>query len=108
MTIQQIRLRNWHKARLKGFCLDTSILTEAEKELYLKARELLHHLESNWDSQTEILIGHPLPLYKCSWCGKRSKRECIYEGTNYCPKHYKELINEARLESISGEAGDMG
>jgi hypothetical protein len=87
--------RNWQKARLMGFNLHESVLTDAEKIIYRTIVELKNTLLEGWDSNTETLIGHPLPPFKCSWCGKRSNVPHNYRGHNYCFKHFKEHIESA-------------
>ena len=82
-------LRNWQKARLAGFCLDRTLLTETEVYYYAQILELKDQLLKNWDGNTEVLIGHELPPHKCWDCGKRSTRQYLVDGTNYCYKHSK-------------------
>ena len=95
MTINQIRTRNWQKARLTGFCLDHRVLSEGEKGLYEQMMVLRDSLLSTWDGQTELLIGHPLPPYKCCSCGRRVYRKLVdIEGELYCPKHYKAFFDD--------------
>lgn len=87
------KLRNWQKARLLGFCLNESVLTEIELRLYYEAKANLNTIINLWDSSTEELLGHKLKPHKCFWCGKRSNKSYISEedGRNYCKKHYNEL-----------------
>lgn len=87
-TKEQIRTRNWNKARLMGFCLDTRVLTPIEKLLYQKAMDSLKALELGWDSNTESYIGHLLKPHKCKWCGKRSNVPHIFNNENYCAHCY--------------------
>ena len=50
------RRRNWQKRRLLGgFHLDTTILSEPEKELYTIVRERVKTLVENWDSESASL-----------------------------------------------------
>lgn len=88
MTTQEIRTRNWQKARLMGFNLDSRILTVKEKEIYSLILEHKKILIDFWDNNTEELIGYPLPPYKCNWCGKRSNKEHLINGDNFCMKHF--------------------
>lgn len=48
MTQEKARNRNWAKARLLGFNLDSSVLTNEEKVEYNKARINLQILIANW------------------------------------------------------------
>jgi len=81
--------RNWQKARLAGFCLDRTLLTETEKYKYAIILEYKESLLKNWDGNTEVLIGHDLPPYKCYWCGRRGTRQYLVEGINFCYRHSK-------------------
>lgn len=92
MTNEQKRTRNWQKARLIGFGMNDIVMTPDEQDLFQELMRIKFRLLDNWDSQTEILIGHPLPPYKCYWCGKRGTVPHMYCGNNYCSKHYKEFI----------------
>ena len=50
------RRRNWQKRRLLGgFHLDTTILSEPERELYTIVRERVNTLVENWDSESAVL-----------------------------------------------------
>jgi hypothetical protein len=87
--------RNWNKFRLTGtFILDTEGLTEQEKEIYNKIRELKMKLLDNWDNGS-LEIGLHLKPYKCESCGIRSnepfilKDERTGESHIYCKKHYE-------------------
>lgn len=90
------KIRNWQKARLVGFRLDVSVLTENEKRLYDEAMANLNKIKDLWDFGTEEIIGHKLKPYKCFWCGRRSNKSYILEqdNRNYCKKHYNELNEE--------------
>lgn len=98
MTVKQIRMRNWQKARIMGFIMNTDVLTSQEIAIYSQMLNLKVKFIDNWDENTELLIGHPLPPYKCEWCGKRSDKEYIVEGVlgiqNLCKKDYERVINE--------------
>lgn len=92
MRKEQASMRNWQKARLTGFTLiDSDLFTESELQRLHQIRELRQSLLDSWDLNTTILIGHSLPAYKCDWCGRRSNRQHLFEGANYCNKHFKEL-----------------
>lgn len=90
-----IRTRNWQKARLTGFCLDTRVMTLGERKHYELAMAELKLIKDHWDSGTEKLISHPLKPYKCHYCGRRSNIEHLVDigqghTQNYCMKHFKE------------------
>lgn len=81
------------KARLIGISIDYSTLTTSEMILAMKIISSRDDLIKGWDEESETFLGHPLPPYKCSSCGKRSEREYIIEGQNFCSKHYKLFTN---------------
>lgn len=88
-SLTQVRSRNWQKARLLGFCIDTTILTEEEKIVYSEIKEKLFILKRNWDINTAKFLGHPLKPHKCNWCGKRSNVTYLYKEQNFCKKCFK-------------------
>lgn len=94
MEKAKVKLRNWQKARLIGFNLDSSVLGDSEKARYNEILRLKESLLNDWDTNTEVLIGHPLPPYKCTWCGKRSNVAYEFDGKNYCAKDFKEINHE--------------
>ena len=94
MNNAQIRTRNWQKARLAGFGMNDIVMTDREREVYQQIMRLKFELLDMWDVNTEILIGHPLPPYKCNWCGRRSNVEYLFKDENFCYKHYQEHIND--------------
>lgn len=92
-----IRVRNWQKARLMGFCLDIRVMTLGERKHYEAAMAELKLIKDHWDSGTEHLIGHSLRPYKCSLCGRRSNKSYLFNmglesERNYCKKHFKEMF----------------
>lgn len=82
-------LRNWQKARLAGFCLNKSLLTELERYNYAIIEQYQEAMLKNWDKHTAKLIGHELPPHKCKWCGRRGTKEYLVKGENYCYQHSK-------------------
>lgn len=100
MTREDIRKRNWQKARLAGFGMNDTVMTETEQDLFQELMRIKFIMLDAWDSNTEILIGHPLPPHKCHLCGKRSNQEYIYDDEygidsfNLCRKHYLEFTEE--------------
>lgn len=103
MTNDQKRLRNWQKMRLIGFNLDSDVLTEVEQRMWFEASERLMMLLESWDSQTEVLIGHPLLPHRCCSCNKRVDGRYMIaeegEGWNnlyFCNKHHEQYHAEQR------------
>ena|SRR5688572_27335958 len=103
MTNEQKRIRNWQKMRLMGFCLNEEGLSEEERRVYNFIKELKFEMLNHWDSETEILIGHPLSPYKCCRCQRRVKgdlvmREAGFDGEDlyFCRKHLEEHYAEQR------------
>ena len=82
-------LRNWQKARLAGFCLNITSLSSSEIACYKQMLDFKELMLKNWDKDTEKLIGHKLPPHKCSWCNKRSTKQYLVEGVNFCYGHSK-------------------
>lgn len=93
MTEQEkARTRNWNKARLMGITINSSILTDIEKLIAHQILQLRDRLIENWDENSEEFLGHSLKPFKCVWCGKRSNKEYIVDGDNYCYKHFKSQL----------------
>jgi hypothetical protein len=86
------RNRNWQKARLMGFHIDITNLTEDEQMYIESIRFSIKQLLNNWDVSTYLLVNKPMPEFKCVFCGRRSNKSHFIEAQNYCLKHYK-LIN---------------
>lgn len=102
LTVEQTRERNWAKARLLGHPVPSNnLLTEEENKLMQQIVQLKGKLLDNWDSNTEVLIGHPLPPHKCHFCGRRSNvQHTTYYNEipiNVCKKHYNELAEELKM-----------
>lgn len=92
MTQQQMaRGRNWQKARVTGWGIDSICITMEEQEIMNQISILRRTLLDNWDRQTEAFFGHPLKPHKCRSCGCRSNIPHIHPDDlhNYCLKHYK-------------------
>lgn len=79
-----------------GFTLNPSVMTMDEQLIYSEIVNMRRQLLNSWDNSTEVLIGHRLPPYKCSWCGKRSNKGYTIDNDerNYCSKHYKEFTHD--------------
>lgn len=88
------RTRNWQKARLKGFYLDTTVLTADELVLLEQMNTFMIKLLVGWDMNTYKMLDKPMPLFKCSYCGKRGNVPHKVEEYNYCFKHYKKLTQK--------------
>ena len=57
---QRASTRNWQKARLIGFHLDYSVLTEEEKRIVNTITGLRIQLLATWDSNSPIINNRPL------------------------------------------------
>lgn len=92
LTAAQVRRRNWQKARVIGSITYTpDIVTEEEQAIFAELHRLKMQLLDRWDENTEIILGHRLPPYKCWACGKRSYKEYIHASGIVCAKHYKKF-----------------
>lgn len=89
MTNEQKRVRNWQKLRLSGITINRNVLSPSEQFEWDTLMLIRNRLLSNWDNETELLIGHTLPPHRCDWCNKRSKISHMFRGRNFCAKHYK-------------------
>lgn len=49
------RKRNWNKARVMGFTLDTTSLTDVEKAQYNEIKNILRSMIKHWEEQNKIL-----------------------------------------------------
>lgn len=86
------KIRNWTKARLVSFRVDTTVLTEMEKIQANRINQEIRQLLEDWDISTEVL-GFKVKPYQCSICGRRSTGKYEDEhGMFYCLKHYKEFV----------------
>ena len=99
MTRQQAQNRNWAKARILGSYVRPTLLTKEETEIIDKIEELKKKLIENWDENSYILSGKPIPKFKCHFCGKRTNvdRKIVSlfpRGSNQsiqvCKKHREE------------------
>jgi len=89
---ERARIRNWTKARITGFHIDTSVMTENEKRITGRIYELLQDLKVHWDVNSEEL-GFNVKPYQCSICQRKSTGKYEDEhGMFYCLKHYKEFV----------------
>ncbi len=86
------KIRNWTKARLVSFRVDTTVLTEMEKIQANRINQEIRQLLEDWDISTEVL-GFKVKPYQCSVCGRKSTGKYEDEhGIPYCLKHYKEFV----------------
>lgn len=86
------KIRNWTKARLVSFRVDTTVLTEMEKIQANRINQEIRQLLEDWDISTEVL-GFKVKPYQCSICGRKSTGKYEDEhGMFYCLKHYKEFV----------------
>lgn len=99
MTAQQkARARNWNKYRITGgnilTGIDSRFLSESERSLIREVDRIWRTIKDNWDANTEIVLGHPLPPYICSMCHKRGNNQYLINDINYCFKHGTERYRE--------------
>jgi len=93
------RIRNWTKARITSFYLDTTVMTENEKGITNRIYELLQDLKIHWDANSAEL-GFKVKPYQCSFCRRKSTGKYEDEdGMSYCLKHYKEFVLNKTEES---------
>jgi|JI6StandDraft_1071083.scaffolds.fasta_scaffold01817_19 hypothetical protein len=86
------KIRNWTKARLVSFRVDTTVLTEMEKIQANRINQEIRQLLEDWDISTEVL-GFKVKPYQCSVCGRKSTGKYEDEdGMLYCLKHYKKFV----------------
>ena len=90
---QQAQIRNHTKLKLMGFCLNTEMLTEDEKELYTSMRKIQKVLIKNWDENTAKLDFKVLQ-HHCDFCNKKVSDKYSALGRFYCKKHFLKNMDD--------------